>query len=93
MLVLGRHLLSTVWNECVDLRVWVAEVTEARWKDWAELRRRFPSAEFGHDENRIVFWLAERRFRVAALINFPAGVLIVDSLQCAGAPAANGQKT
>jgi len=71
MQVLSLRTLREFWERHPDaktpLRVWYKIVTQARWKNFAEVKASFGTADAVGDK-RIVFNIAGNRYRIVARV-------------------------
>lgn len=79
MWVVSLKRLREFWKEHeraqLSLRSWYTQVTVARWKSFAELRRTFPSADLVG--NCTVFNIAGNHFRLIARVLFSSHKVFV----------------
>ena len=61
-------------NAAKPLNKWVEDVKAAQWKNHAELKQLFPSADYVKN-GRYVFNIAGNNFRVVAVVIFVGGVM------------------
>lgn len=61
-------------NALKPINKWLAQVTEARWKSHAELKRQFPPADYVKN-GRYVFNIGGNKFRIVAVVVFIGGVM------------------
>lgn len=73
MRVIAKSTLKSFWETHSDseqqLKSWFREVSLARWKDFNELKRDYPSASI-IGNNRLVFNIKGNSYRLIVKINF-----------------------
>jgi len=66
--------------ECVDasepLSAWYREVKRAEWKTSADIKVRFRSVSFLHD-NKVVFNIWGNKYRLIVRINYGSGIVYI----------------
>ncbi len=80
MRVIAKKILRVFWENHPDaegpLQAWHHELVKANWKNWTEMKRRFPSADaVGGD--RYVFNIKGNTYRLVAEIAFAFGIVFV----------------
>ena len=72
MRVISRRRLREFWQlhprAEVSLRTWYKVVSAANWRDFADLRQRFPSAD--QVGRLVVFNIAGNRYRLTARVDY-----------------------
>jgi len=80
MNVLSKPTLMTYCEAHPDvadaLKAWYFEARHACWKTPADIKRRYPSADFLND-NRVVFNIKGNHYRLIAKINYHAGAVYI----------------
>lgn len=83
MKVVGRGILTDFADRHAEVRTqieaWYWELEEAEWRTPQELKLRFPSASL-LSENRVVFNLKGRKYRLLAKINYEQQTVLVSKL-------------
>ncbi len=81
MQVLGRHLLENFKRQHPQARksldAWLQEAIEAKWTQWADIKARYPSADW-LSGNRVVFNIKGNDYRLLVLVTFSCGVVKVE---------------
>lgn len=81
MKLIGRHILVQFKRKHADIRsqvdAWEAEVEEAEWATFHDLRRRYASAS-SVPGGKVVFNLKGNKYRLRARINYQYGIVSVD---------------
>ena len=80
MRVIAKSTLVRFWEKHADaqgpLSAWYHEFCHAKWRTWAELKVRYPSAD-GVGNGRYVFNIKGNTYRLVAAINFKFGIVYV----------------
>lgn len=82
MKIISRPLLRRLWerNGCEDakqpLLSWFKEVEKAAWKNPADAKRLYGSADFVGD-GRIVFNLGGNKYRLVVWVKYSIGLVLV----------------
>ena len=58
------------------LRAWYHEAKIARWKDFTEIKRHYPSADV-LPSNRVIFDIKGNHYRLIVMFHFNTGVVFV----------------
>ncbi len=66
-----RHADARLWIEA-----WTAEVEDAKWEKTQDVKDRYSSASFLHD-NLIVFNVKGNRYRMVVSVSYPNEVVLV----------------
>ena len=78
MIVANKTLLSdfvqTHAQSAKPLSKWLSEVESAQWKNHAELKQIFPSADYVKN-GRYVFNIGGNNYRIVAVVIFVGGVM------------------
>lgn len=76
MHVFTKKRLQECWKKHRDveqaLKAWYFEIKHARWKSPADVKKRFPSADFLVN-NRVVFNIKGNHYRIVAVIHYDRG--------------------
>jgi len=80
MQVLAKSALRAFWEQHpqaeTPLKMWHAIVSKAAWKNFAELKASFGSADMVGD-SRVVFNIGGNKFRLVARVSFEYGRVMV----------------
>jgi len=80
MHVIAKSRLIHFWEMHADARgplsAWYNEFIHAKWRTWAELKERYPSAD-GVGNGRYVFNIKGNKYRLVAAINFEFGTVYI----------------
>lgn len=83
MRVLGRDKLDKFKKKHPQARkpvnAWYAEVDKAQWRNWADIKVRYPKADW-LSNNRAVFNIKGNDFRLVVLVYFQMGHVIVERI-------------
>lgn len=91
MRVLGKDKLTSFMRKHArsrdSLRAWLVEVEKARWQKWADVKRRYPSADLigtndkestgGHT---VVFNIKGNDFRLVVKVYFRQSIVMIDRI-------------
>jgi mRNA interferase HigB len=81
MKLIGRDKLAEFKRKHSDARsqveAWTAEVEEAQWGSFHDVKRRYASASSLPD-GKVVFNLKGNRYRLRAQVNYKLGIVKVD---------------
>ncbi|MCW3086573.1 MAG: hypothetical protein JWP12_3939 [Bacteroidetes bacterium] len=73
MHLISRPKLMEFWKKHPDsetpLKLWFKRVEKAKWKNFNELKKEFPSADYVKDD-RIVFNIKGNNYRIVVLVFF-----------------------
>lgn len=79
MRIVGRKVIDTFKRKHADsrssLNYWYRVVSTREWRDFAELRQVFSSAD--HVASHVVFNIGGNKYRLVADVNYKAGMLLV----------------
>ncbi len=77
MRIIKTSMLREFWEDYreaeASLRVWVQQAKAAEWRNFADLRRTFPSADLvtmASGRRAVVFHIAHNRYRLIAAVHF-----------------------
>jgi len=65
------------------LKAWLAEAEAAEWRQWADIKARYPAADLiasqssGH---RVVFNIKGNDYRLAVLVYFNQGMVVIERI-------------
>ena len=80
MHVISRRTLKEFWERESAaeqaLKAWFHEVEAARWRDSAELKKRYGSASIINAE-RVVFNICGNKFRLVARVNYASQTVFI----------------
>lgn len=62
-----------------QVKAWVAEVRQARWRKPADIKERFPSASF-LEGDRVVFNLKGNRYRLLVRVGYQSQIVRVQKI-------------
>lgn len=83
MRVLGRDKLEAFKRKHPQARgpvnAWLAEASDAEWRKWADIKAKFPKADW-LGKNRVVFNIKSNDFRLVVLVYFRMGQVIVERI-------------
>lgn len=83
MRVLGRDKLEAFKKKHPQARgpldTWLAEAGAAEWRKWADIKERYPKADW-LGNNRVVFNIKGNDFRLVVLVYFQMGQVIVERI-------------
>ena len=81
MRVVGRDKLEAFKKKQPQSRgpldAWLAEAKDAKWDKWADIKSRFPKADW-LGNNRVVFDIKGNDFRLVVLVYFRMGRVIIE---------------
>jgi len=81
MRVVGKDKLLAFKKEQpqsrAPLNAWLIEAEEAKWAQWADIKKRYPKADW-LGKNRVVFDIKGNSFRLVALVYFRMGSVIIE---------------
>jgi mRNA interferase HigB len=81
MKVVGREKLTRFMKKHAaaksPISSWLAEVSSAQWNGPQDIKNRFASVSFLAD-NRVVFNIGGNKFRLAVVVYFSGGVVLID---------------
>lgn len=69
-----KHSLSSG-----SINAWLAEAESAEWRKWADIKAKFPKADW-LGNNRVVFDIKSNDFRLVVLVYFQMGQVIVERI-------------
>ena len=80
MRIMTRGRLIRFWSRHPDaeqpLKAWHSEVTDSTWKNTADIRRHYGTADFVAG-NRVIFNIGGNKYRLIAKINYPAQLVFI----------------
>lgn len=78
MIIANKEILSNFVNSHAratkSLNKWVEDVASSEWKNHAELKKTFPSADYVKN-GRYVFNIGGNNFRIVAVVIFIGGIM------------------
>jgi mRNA interferase HigB len=81
MKLIGRHILVQFKLKHADVRsqvdAWEAEVKDAEWTTFHDIRRRYASAS-SIPAGRVIFNLKGNKYRLRVMVNYPNRIVKVD---------------
>ena len=82
MHIISRKALREFWKTHPDaerpLRQWETIVRRAEWRDWADLRVTYGSADTVG--NHVVFNVGGNKYRLIAIISYPKGKVYIQQV-------------
>lgn len=83
MRIISRKPLLKFWEKHPDaegpLKAWYQEVSKADWPTWADMKKRYPSAD-AIGNGRYIFNIKGNNYRLVVLINFESQIVFVKFL-------------
>ncbi len=83
MRVIGLEALDAFCRRHADVdqqvKAWVAEAKEARWRKPADLKARYPSTSF-LDDDRVVFNFKGNKYRLLVRVSYKNGIIRVQKM-------------
>ena len=78
--VIAKSTLRTFWEKHTDaegpLKAWYAEVSRAKWKGPADVRKMFNSADFVAN-NRVIFNIKGNNYRLVTVVLYSAQIVFI----------------
>jgi mRNA interferase HigB len=78
MRIQNRDILITCYAKHPDaksaLEAWYADTRRANWKSSMDIKARYASASFLH-ENRVIFNISGNHYRLVAMLNYNLGIV------------------
>lgn len=65
------------------LKAWLAEAKAAEWRQWADIKARFPSADLINGKSaghRVVFNIKGNDYRLAVQVYFNQGMVVIERI-------------
>jgi mRNA interferase HigB len=82
MRVIAKRTLREHWEmpgrdgSKEPLEAWYAETKAAAWKSFGDIRQSSATAS-GVANNRVVFNIGGNKYRLVAIVNYPAGIVFI----------------
>lgn len=82
MRIFSRRTLAEFWEQPgradaeTPLRAWFAEVERARWQSFADVKKKYVTADYvGND--RVVFDIGGNKYRLIVMVKYSVGAVYV----------------
>jgi mRNA interferase HigB len=83
LVVVGLEVVANFAQKHADVRsqlkAWLAEAEESQWRTPDDVKRRYPTASVLAD-NRVVFNLKGRKYRIVARISYNIQVVMIEKV-------------